>query len=218
MDFENLSSLMRSGRYYRRSKGQVVQTFDEKTGVSFIKSGYVKRYLISSEGTLSVQSIYGPGYLFPLTAVFIGVFDEKIYQGSQTYHYEAMTEVEIYSIEQSVLAKACQEDPLVYRALLYQSGLRLRSNIQLIENISLKTAYNRVAHQLLYFANYFGKSDSKDIVILIDLTHQTLADILNLNRETVTRAMSKLREKNLITDEQNIVITDIENLKVAASL
>lgn len=210
-----LSDLLESGKNYKRVKGQMVQSFDDKPLIILVKSGYIKRYLISNEGTLGVQSVYGPGFVFPLTAAFLSLFNQKIYEGTEKYYYEAMTDSELCSITTETLTEAASSNPILYKEILFQAGTRLQSNIQQLENISLKTPYRRVAHQLVFFARHFNESTEEGQRILVPLTHQDLADILNVTRETVSREIGKLREAGLIASEKHIVVPDIERLVAA---
>lgn len=213
MDTPHLTTLLQSGSYYRRRKGQSIDLYQNKASVSQIREGYIKRYLISKDGTLGTQSMYGPGYFFPLTAAFIALLDQQIYHGDETYFYEAVTDVQIYTIDRATLAAAAETDPLIYKEVLYEAGRRLQSNIQLLENMSLKSAYARVAHQLTFLATQFGEPVDGGTRIQLPLTHQDLADMLSLNRETVSRAVGKLRDHELILPDTRIVIPDLDKLK-----
>jgi len=208
-----LQALLEAGQFYRRHKGQTIDLYQAKGTVSLIRDGYIKRYLISKEGTLGTQSIYGPGYFFPLTAAFVALLDQHIYHGDETYFYEAVTDVQIYSVKGDVLAAAAEANPLIYKEVLHEAGRRLQSNIQHLENISLKSAYYRLAHQLVFLATQFGQPTARGHELILPLTHQDLADDLNLNRETVSRAFGKLRQHNLIQFDSHIIIPDLEKLK-----
>jgi CRP-like cAMP-binding protein len=96
------------------------------------------------------------------------------------------------------------------------SGKRLHSTLHGLENLTLKSSYFRVAHELLYMAQRFGEQTEKGVKILIPLTHQDLADILSLTRETVSTCMVQLREKGLITTNRNIVVKDLGKLEKEA--
>ncbi len=213
MDATYLTALMQNGTYYRRRKGQSIELYQDKASISLIREGYIKRYLISKDGTLGTQSIYGPGYVFPLTTALLALLDQRIYHGDETYFYEAITDVQIYSISRDELAAAAENQPLIYKEILFEAGRRLQSNIQQLENMSLKSAYQRVAHQLVFLAAQFGENTPNGTRIQIPLTHQDLADMLSLNRETVSRAISKLRERELITSDSRPIIPDLEQLK-----
>lgn len=209
----SLVKLLLQGKRHRLPKGQMVQVFDERMMLNIVRSGYVKRYLINSDGTLSVQSVYGPGDIFPLTPVFKNLFNQDIYHGEETFYYETITSTDVYSISQTTLREAVEQGADIYQDLLYVSGERLSSNIQRLENMALRSAHSRVAHQLTHYAGKFGKKTDQGVVIQLPLTHQTLANILNLARETVTHAMTRLQEKGLIAINKTITVIDLDKLR-----
>ena len=215
-DFVNspLYSLLLGGKHYKLPKGQVVNGFDDNTLFNMIKSGYIKRYLITNDGTKSIQVIYGPDDVFPLTPVYKNIFKMDIYSGPEQYYYESMTELEICSINQAALQEAVDNDPLIYKDLYYAAGLRLNSYIHRLESMSLRVANRKVAYQLSYLAKIYGHKTEEGIEIPIPLTHQILADVLNLARETVTHCVSRLNEKGVIKTQGNkITVVDLEKLK-----
>lgn len=213
MNPTRLNHILKGAKFYQRPKGQIIYTFDDQNSLYLVKSGFIKRYLISNDGNLGVQSIYGPGYFFPLTPMFSTVLGLDINRGAETYYYQTMTPVQIYCIENSVLAEKAKADPLLYKDLLFEAGRRLQSNIQQLENISFRHADRRLAHQLVYFARQFGQPVHQGTKILLPLTQQDLADILSLTRETISREISKFKSKGLVITGQNIVIPDIEKLE-----
>lgn len=215
-EYPGLSAILLKGRQYKIPKGQIVQSTDERRVFNLLAAGYVKRYLITNEGTYGVQVIYGPGDIFPITLAFSVLFKHEINEGPETYYYEAMTEVELYTLDESDLAKEVATDPLLYRDLFAICGKRLHSTLQGLENISLKSSYHRVAHELLYMAKKFGGKKAAGTIILVPLTHQDIADVLSLTRETVSTAMVQLRKKKLISTGKSIVVPDLKKLEEEA--
>lgn len=220
MEYDRLDSplyrLLLSGRHIKLPKGQVVNAFDDISMLNLIKSGFIKRYLITGEGEKGIQVIYGPDDIFPLTPVYKSVYKMDIYSGPQQYYYESMTDIEIYSINHVTLLEALETDPLLYKDLFYAAGLRLNAYIQRLESMSLRVANKKIANQLVYLADTFGKNTNDGVEIVLPLTHQNLADVLNLARETVTHRMTRLQEKGLIKVTKRIVILDIEKLRHSA--
>ena len=218
-EYNKLEKFITMGNVSSFLKGELIATsYKGYDTILLIKSGLVKRYLITAEGKNSVQSIYGPGQIFPLTPVFKALFDYSLYEGPETLFYEAMNDVEVYGAKIADLRVKCDEDPLYYRDLLKVSGERLASNIQKIENISLHATYNRVAHQLHYFAREFGVSTSGGTKIDIPLKHQDIAEILSITRETVSRDISHLKNEGLIlvSDSHEVTIPDMKKLETTA--
>jgi CRP/FNR family transcriptional regulator len=214
MDSSILSDIFQTGSYQTRTKGQAIDVVAGNARLSYIRKGYVRRYMITNDGSVGVQSIYGPGSLFPLTTTFLALLNQKIYEGDETYFYEAYTDVQFYSLDSVKLAEAAKDDLEVYKAVMAEAGRRLESNIQLLENISLKVPVRRVAHQLVYLARNFGDKTTHGTRIELPLTHQSLSELLNLNRETISRAMGSLSDRGLIKNSpKSVTIPDIAELK-----
>lgn len=213
---KELRELLRVGRLQKYSKKQIIQSSDEELSLCLVKSGFVKRYLIAADGTLGVQSIYGPGDIFPLTVVFKVLLDQDIYEGPEVYYYEAMSDTEVYKIDSQTLLSMVKDNPLLYRDFLTEAGRRFLSNIQRLENVSLRSAYKRVAHQLVFYARQFGKQTPAGTAIQVPLTQQEIANILSATRETVSLSITELRKKKLVQGGKVIVIPDVNKLEEEA--
>lgn len=204
------------GKRQRQKKGHVIQTTDSRQNFNFITSGYIKRYLITSDGSIAVEAIYGPNDVFSLTLIYKALFNQALYDGLETYYFETMTDCEINTINIDVLQHYIKTNPFLYQDLLSQTGKRLHAAIQGLENITIKSAYNRIAHLLLYLGRRFGNKKPGGIEIDVPLTHQDLASILSLTRETVSVNLTALRKKKLISGNKYIQIVDMEKLEEEA--
>lgn len=211
-----LHEILQSGRRYKIEKRQILQSTDDRQVVNLLVSGFIRRYMISNDGSVGVQIVYGPGDVFPLTIAFKALFNQDLYKGPETFFYEATSDVDIHSVNVDTLTEKFKDNPMLYADLLQESGKHLESCVQSLENLTLKTSYHRVAHQLLYFAKKFGKTTTSGICINMPLSHQAIADILSITRETVTNSMKELRKKNLIKSAKFITVTNIEKLQEEA--
>ena len=213
---KRLIELLSQGRLRSVAKGEVVTASDDNKSIHLICEGYIKRYQITNSGCISVQSIYGPNDIFPLTRVFKILFDKTLYLGPETQYYEAMCKTSFYELDSTVLLEAIKHDPLLHKDLLNVAGERLRSNIQQLENMSLSVYYKRVAHQLWFYANKFSDKKGNTAKLKVPLTQQDLADVLSTTRETVSLCMSDLKKRGLIKSGKYIVINDMRGLQKEA--
>ena len=213
---EELNKLLLKGRQYKIPKGQIIQSTDDRRVFNLLKEGYVKRYLISNDGSYGVQVIYGPKDTFPITLAFSTVFKRELNESPETYYYEAMTDVELFTIDESALGEAIESDPILYRDMFGICGVRLHSTLHGLENLTLSNSYHRVAHELVFLAKKFGSEKKGGVEIQVPLTHQDLADILSLTRETVSTAMVQLRKNKFIVTNKNILIPDMNRLEEEA--
>lgn len=203
-----LQVAMKTGRLYKYKKGEVLNSSDRDTNLMLIESGFVIRYEITNSGAMSIQSIYGQGSFFPLTKTYQLLFNQRLYSGPETIYYEAMTDASIYVLSPSSFIEKAKNDQKIYLGILEESGKRFCSNIQVIENMSMDSSVKRVAHQLLYYAEEYGRKDPKTSCwdISIPLTHSTLAAILDVTRETVSQSIGELRDKHLVRSERGKIM------------
>ena len=215
-DTTTLHKLLQTGRRYKIEKKQILQSTDDRQVVNLLISGFIRRYMITNDGSVGVQIVYGPGDVFPLTIAFKKLFNQDLYKGPETFFYEATSTVDIYSIDAESFAEKFKNDPTLYADLLQESGKHLESCVHSLENLTLKTSYHRVAHQLLYFAKKFGTPINSGVCINMPLSHQAIADVLSVTRETVTNSMKELRKKRLITSDKNITVPSMKKLEEEA--
>jgi CRP-like cAMP-binding protein len=213
---QELYKLAQSGVRTTYSKGQIIQSTEGQSTMNFVTKGYIKRYLISNSGQLGVEVIYGPGDFFPLTIMLESFFKLGIYEGPEVYFYEAMNETTVYTIDVDILADAVAKDPGLYKDLLCETGRRLQTILSSLENIALRSTYNRLAHQLTFFAQYFGERTKSGVKIAVPFTSRDLADVMRLDYKDVEKCLTQLREKELIKFNKYIIITDLERLQEEA--
>jgi CRP-like cAMP-binding protein len=214
---DKLRAVMLRSERLKLPKGHILQSTEDARYFNLLVSGYTKRYLINNDGSMRTQVVYGPGDFFPITLSFSLLFDQGISESPEVYYYETMTNAVIYRLGALQAKDEITNDLQLYKDLLAVSGKRLHSTLHGLENLTLANSYHRVAHELSYMAERFGKTEGEAIKIGIPLTHQDIADILSLTRETVSTNMIQLRKKGLIkTGRGGIIVPNLEKLKAEA--
>jgi CRP-like cAMP-binding protein len=213
---EQLTNLMRQqGRLEHYSADQVfhAQNFDET--LFMLKTGYVKRYQVTDTDNRIIELIYGPGHIFPLSQLYKRLFGIEQNQENLIYVYQAMTDIEIFSMQDNAILEVIESNHDLYIDLFYEAGLRLKSNIERLASNALKDEYQKVAHQLFCLANEFGKTGSKDTInILVPLRAVDMAEQLNVSTEVADAVMASLVTRNMIAiDDNHITILDVNALK-----
>lgn len=211
-----LYRLMSNGKPLLVSKGETIGTTAEGHNIFLVVKGYVKRYFITSTGSIGLQLVYVPKDVFFFTKIYREILGQSIYDGPETYYYEAMSDVSLLSLDLSILKEALNKDPELYRDLLIEAGYHLRTSIYRLENVSLSSTYARVAHQLLFAAQEDSRKSKDGVIINVPLTHQDIADILGATRATVTLAINKLRQEGVLSPARQLMIVDMKALEKAA--
>lgn len=188
-----------------RRKERVLD-FNDSKRIFYLKQGYVKIYTISSEGKELTLHIFSPSDIFP-------IMWEKI-DGPNEYCYESLTPVEIYSCKLDKLEQLMKEKPDVNLEIIRQLTAFSKSSIRKLENKIFGNAYLQVLASILDLADFFGKSAKGKTVISYLFTHQDIASLSGLARETATIEINKLVSKKLISyNSRFIIIPKIEALK-----
>lgn len=211
---------MKSGVVQTFPKGQVFYALDFKEELYVVNKGYVKRYAVTKEGDRVIESIYGPGYFFPLSTIYKNLLNLELSQEGNTYIYQAMTDLEIQGIGNEALATAVEESPEIYADLFYESGRRLRANVNRLASNALKDDYRKITHQLAYLADEFGVVEEvgvrTSLCVPLPLEPIDMAEQLNVSLEVTEAIMSKLEKQGLIKyDGRLLSVPDINLLKDA---
>ena len=78
-------------------------------------------------------------------------------------------------------------------------SLRLRKASSIIGNLSLLDVFGRVARTIVDLAEQEGVSTDEGIFVAKRPTQQELASMVGTTRETVSRVLSELNRRGLIT-------------------
>lgn len=199
---ERLREYFRNGRLRKYAAGEVILSGAEVSGAFYIQSGFVKIYSISDAGSQYMHIIYKQGEVFPLIWILRGI--------RRRVFYEAMSDVEIYEIGKSDFLEALKTDSNVTFAILRQLAEQYGIYADRLDNLQYKSAYERVAYRILFLASRFGQQRGKKILINAPITHEVIAESVNLARESVSRQVEKIQKKGFISyNRGRIVINDV---------
>ena len=179
----------------------IIRASDNPQGISFLVKGYVRHYSINRDGQEFTLNIFKPGSYFPVAWA--------IAQESNHYFYEAMTFVEIRRApKKDVLLFFKQNPSVIYeltkRLLSGLSGLLVRMEYLLQGN-----AKQKVCATLYILSKRFGeKNGGKKIVIRLPITHQGIASLAGLSRETTSLEMKKLERDGIIIKENRYIVVN----------
>jgi CRP/FNR family cyclic AMP-dependent transcriptional regulator len=120
----------------------------------------------------------------------------------------------VLAIEDSLIAIISRKD--FYSLLFHQSRVlekmlqllcsRLREAWKRIRILNFNNASQRIKMLFMLLSHDNGKKTSEGVIINMKLTHQNIADMVGLTRETVTRIIDKLRNNGEIKVLKNRLI------------
>jgi len=83
---------------------------------------------------------------------------------------------------------------------------RLRESWAKVQMLNFNNASQRVKMLLIMLSDKYGSKSDEGIILKIKLTHQDLAEMSGMTRETVTRVIDKLQKSGEIAILKNKVI------------
>lgn len=165
-----------------------------------VKSGTVKTYNISPLGEEQLISLSSEYDILP-EAWFLG-------EASVAYYfYEAFTDCTVYAIPRDELVKKVQGSP-EFTSLLLQRFMRLYVGASVhINALEQPRSRDKLVHLLHYLMMRYGENTGKDkCKLTLRLTHQTLANMLGVTRETIATEIARLRREKIVDYKQQTYI------------
>lgn len=179
-------------------------------GIFYIRRGFARQYLISQDGKELTTIIYKPKDLFPIKWA--------IANSPIKSYFESMTAMELVRAPREDFLSFIRDEPEVFLQLVSRIVNRLDAILERMQYLAFGTAHVKVASLILILAERFGKKFRKKIMIQLPLTHNDIASLLGLTRETVSVEMHKFRQAKIIMYHGHQLIINIEKLKKEAHL
>lgn len=203
-DDESIIAHFSDGSSMSYSKNEaLIQAHEEPQGVYLIKSGFVKAYSISRTGNENLLLIHQAGDFVPLPWALDGAHTTGL-------RYEAMSDVKVLRASKDKLRTAMGDNPWLSQQIMSQAVVMLSLYTQRIQTLEYTSARGRIISELIHLAERFGKDLHGEVLIDAPITHQDIADSINMTRETASRAMELLFEEGLLG--QNDRIFTVKNL------
>lgn len=209
---ENITSHFSGGEIKSFLKGEVlVQGDEEPKGVYLIQSGYVKAYTISRTGQQNMLLIHGVDEIMPLPWALDGAQKLGVF-------YEAMSDVTIINSSKDDLRTAMGSNTWLVEQILRQLVSTFTVYAQRIQSLEYRLPRERMLALLLDLADRFGEVTKAGTIIKAPITHQDLADSINMTRETASRALELLFSDKLIAQNNHqFVILDADKMLLELS-
>lgn len=175
----------------------IISGLDEPKGVYLIKSGFVKAYTITKAGQENLVLIHDADEFIPLIWALDGTHTEGLF-------YEAMSDVTVLRTSKEKLRIAMGSNLWLCQEILKQSVNIIAAYAQRIQTLEFRTARERLVSELLNLTEMFGKTQGGKVLIDAPITHQDIADSINMNRETASRALGLLFEEGLVEQTDHL--------------
>lgn len=117
-------------------------------------------------------------------------------------------------IDKCDLKRAFKRDIDVVLDVCESLAAKFLSSMEMMRNDQQKPAGWRICELLLVFSNHYGKPYDGKLLITEKISHQMIADMLGMNRVTVSRILKDLRDLALVEQiNGHLCIRSVEAIK-----
>jgi len=177
------------------------------SGIFYLKSGFVRLYLISEGGKELTLNIFKPGSYFSMIWA--------LNDAPNIYFYESLTDVLLLKAPKDEVLKHITDNPKVLFDLTKRTLRGLDGMTRLMEALLTGNAYQQIASVLLVLARRFGKNNTDhEIIIDIPLTHRIIGTLAGLSRESTSLELEKLTKDKIISQKDHLIsVIDLKKLE-----
>jgi CRP-like cAMP-binding protein len=187
---------------------------DPMTYVYLVREGYLKAYAILDSGDTRTILILGPGDMFPLS--FSESLDWSNYQIQ--YFYQTLSEVKIQALPSEMLKERIDKNSKMMRAYMTYLAASNEAIMNQLEVMKNKKAIDKVGMLLPYLVKKAAKEVKPGVFELqLKLSHQELADLSGVTRETTTTLIKQLEKEGVIDQSNNHWVVNLKKLDGAAA-
>jgi CRP/FNR family transcriptional regulator len=202
LDREALTVLVREARRRTYEPGQMIYDQGEP-GVTcqIILEGRARVFVIGEDGRELSVNILGPGELFGEMALF-----ENLPRSASV---EALSPTHTLELDQTVLIRALRRSPNLALGMLRAMSARLRTTTEDAELLASQPVAERLLRRLERLATWSGRRVHDGVMITPPMTQHELATLVGTTRESVNRALVRLRDQGRVRWEDGwIVLVD----------
>ncbi len=192
-------------------KGQFIfREGDPADWFHIVQQGNVKCVKSTPEGREVTLKVLMPGDLFCCEA---SAFSGDSHPGCA----QSMGDGTVIKIHRKAMLEVIQKNPEAAVSIINYLSLRLRESQDNAKAFALDRAEQRVAAILVNLAERSGVQETQGLRISVRLTHQDLADMAGLTKETTSRILSRFKKELLIAGHgKQLHILNLQHLQEMA--
>lgn len=193
LSFNSMEKYLSHSTKITKNKGEYLNEIgDNINGLYYIKKGRLRCDFLGKDGNIKTLSIVGEGCLFGEQFIFFsypGLFETLVVEDSELYYFDRDTII-------SIMKKDFEVNMIIATTL----AIKARMLASQLEDMCVRNTLQNVSKVLYSICCYKEKetNDHKAKDIIIDLSHQDLADITSSHRVTITKSLSHLKKLGIL--------------------
>lgn len=203
--FSNISS---ARELHFRKRELILRDQDILQYTYYIKNGYVRNYTITNSGRELTLAILKKGDIFSLET-FLG-------RTQNNYFFETLNNTTVLVAPSDEVVKQISNSLSDILYLNSEILTRFYGVLERLQFLAFGSAHSKVASIIVICAERFGEIQSdRTIRVMAPLTHNDIASLVGLARETVSIEMKQLQSRGYIeySGRSKIIVKNISKLR-----
>ncbi len=178
---------------------------DAADGAFLLGKGRVRICSNTPDGKQSILAFIDPGEVFGELAL--------VQNGEREERAEAAVDSTVILLPGDELQRLMENSASLALGITKLIGLRRKRIERRLKSLLFRSNRDRLAHLLLELTEQYGKTIDEGVLLDIKLSHQELASIIGVTRETVTTLLGEMQLEGLLKiSRQKVVIRNLRRL------
>ncbi|WP_334073985.1 MULTISPECIES: Crp/Fnr family transcriptional regulator [Paenibacillus] len=171
-------------------KQAVFHEGEQVEAIYFILHGLIKAYKTDEKGNEQIISLLKAGDMFPYT----GQFDSDLYPTTCM----ALVDTKLLAVPIRSFELMLASTPSIAFKMMSAMGSKIRELMDKLQGFTHRSVEDRGISLLIKLAEEYGIERDGGIYVGVPMTHQEIASIIGLARESVTRLLNSLRKEGMV--------------------
>ncbi len=182
---------------------------EEFLGIYIVLKGQVKIFKMSPQGKEYILHLLTKSQLFGDVPLFTG--------GDCPASVQVLEDTTLLFVPKNEFLQLLEDNPKLSFKIMSGFARRLKNITVKAEDLSLKEVINRLADYIVKGIDNGGNKNFPEPFFKIPLSNPTLAAYLGTIPETISRAIKKLKDNNIIrVHERTVFVKNFQELKKLA--
>jgi CRP/FNR family transcriptional regulator len=202
-----LKSILEGARTKHYTQGQLLFYAGDTIVENFIvESGIVKIFDIDNKGVEKVLQIVKPPAILPFSCVAPS-------SESVDWYYGALTDVEVYVFPPGELIRKITTTPQLSAYIINSLVVDNYELMRRVDGMSKTDAKNKIINVLQFFSLHYAKREKQGWKrIEFPITHQLIADIAGITRESTTIQMGVLQKEKIVRTRRPYIEVNMQRM------
>jgi CRP/FNR family transcriptional regulator len=201
-DIDDIGLIVHEKNY---SKKEIILEPEDKDKVYLVKRGQVKLYQLTEEGKRVIVDTLGPGAVF---GNFGGL-------GESQNFAEASSDTFLCIAKRDTFFKTVAQKPEASARIMGKIFDQLSQAQDYVAAMAGANVLGKLKFKLGELSKKYGEEKGEKVKIAQRFTHEELADMVGVSRETVTKLLGSLRRQGIIEMDGKNIVYHKEKLQLA---